>query len=423
MRVVAALLLVLAAMACRGEGAVAPSEVGSAATSSLAASPTPHSPSPTTSPSPTAAAGRWEQITAVEAPDPFGDRRLIAGFDGGYVALQRSPPAAWFSQDGTAWTRTALKAPEGFAGSAESIASNGDSIIVVGDYIPCTKRQYSDDPFHECRSRPVSWLSSDGLEWQASGRWDGPNGEEGKSGSSFVTVWSVPTGGWDAGQMFSGSDESDDLPASGPALWHSPDGAEWRQLTDPPGEGIRCGTFGVTESFQAAADPTGRRVAATTAYEECPFPVFTSSDGTTYEKVETFPAEGQTYITVVLPPADGLPWRLFGGVEGTGQGFTWSSSDLGTWSSTPMNEDGVRGAVVLAAIHEAGRDVAVGRVGEAGGTWMSEDGESWHLAAAAQTELEALAAGPAGTLGLVGTWTEDGSHVTGFEVWKLADAR
>ena len=426
MRVAAVLLLVLVAAACAGEGAVSPSELASAAPSPMAATPSTspsQSSSPTPSYSPATAAVHWEQITSVDAPDPFGDRRLLAGFDGGYVALQRSPPAAWFSPDGTTWTRSALKALEGFAGSADAIASDGASILVGGDYSPCTRRQYSDDPFRECRSRPVSWISSDGLEWRTSDPWDGPNGEEGRSGSLFGTVWSVPTGGWDAGQLFDPSDESDDFPAGGPALWHSSDGIDWTQLTDRPGEDIQCGTFGVTESFDAAADATGRRVAATGAYEECPYPVFTSSDGTTYEKVDTFPTEGQTYMTVVLPPAEGLPWRLFGGTEATGTARAWSSHDLSAWSTTELTGEGRQAAVVIAADHQPGRDVAVGFAAQKGMTWVSEDGVTWLRAMDATTEIETLAFGPAGTLGLVGTWSGDGSEVTGFEVWKLVDDR
>ena len=196
--------------------------------------------------------------------------------------------------------------------------------------------------------------------------------------------------------------------------------SDWSQLTDAPGEDMSCGTFGVTESFDAAADATGRRVAATAASEECAFPVFTSSDGTAYEKVESFPAEGQTYMTVVLPPVDKVPWRLFGGLEGTGRAFAWSSTDLNDWSTTAM--PGNR-AVVLAAVHERNRDIAVGRNGEQGGTWTSDDGETWHLATDATTKIETLATGPAGTLGLVGTWSADGDGVTGFEVWKLVDDR
>ena len=382
---------------------------------------------PATTATPAPAAVHWEQIATVDAPDPFGDWRLIAGFDHGYVALQRNPPAAWFSPDGTTWTRTALGAPDGFAGTAHTIASNGASILVGGDYIPCTRRQYADDPFHDCRPRPVSWVSSDGLKWQTSGPWTGPNGEQGRSGSLFETVWPVPTGGWDAGQMFDLSDESNGFPLAGPAIWHSPDGLTWTPYTDAPGEDPTCGTFGVTDTFDAAADATGRRLAVTSAPGECPFPVFTSSDGRDYASVESFPAQGQTYMSVVLPPVDGRPWRLFGGLEGTGQGFAWSSADLATWSATPMNPDGAASAGVLAAIHEAGRDVAVGRSGERGATWISEDGVAWRLAAGAGPEIETLASGPAGTLGLVGTWMlideDTGSQVTGFEVWKLVEDR
>ena len=157
-------------------------------------------------PSPSATGVRWEEITTVLGADPAGDWRLLGGFNGGYVALQRTPPAAWFSPDGRSWTRTALGVPEGVAVTAAAIASNGASILIGGEYIPCTERQYTDDPFHACRPRPVTWISSDGLEWQTSAPWTGPNGEEGRSGSSFLTLWSVPTGGWDAGQMFNRSE-------------------------------------------------------------------------------------------------------------------------------------------------------------------------------------------------------------------------
>ena len=343
------------------------------------------------------------------------------------MALQRHPPAALFSSDGLTWTRTALDAPDGFASSASTIASNGESILVGGDYSPCSRQQYNDDPFHACRPRPVSWISSDGLHWQMSGPWNGPNGEPGRSGSLFETVWSVPTGGWDAGQMFDLSDESDGFPLAGPAIWHSPDGLTWTPLTDAPGEDPTCGTFGVTDTFDAAADATGRRLAVTSAYEHCLFPVFTSSNGWDYEKVESFPAEGQTYMSSILPPVDGWPWRLFGGLEGTGRGFAWSSADLQTWSATPLNQDGVPSGV-LAAIHEPARDIAVGRVGGRGATWISDDGQTWRLAGGAEAAIEALASGPAGTLGLVGTWSvvvdeDEGTSVTGFEVWQLVDDR
>ena len=79
--------------------------------------------------------------------------------------------------------------------------------------------------------------------------------------------------------------------------------------------------------------------------------------------------------------------------------------------------------MVLAAVHEPGRDIAVGRSGEEGGTWVSVDGQAWLLAGGTDTTIEAVAHGLAGTLGLVGTWSEDGNEVTGFEVWKLVDDR
>ncbi len=68
-----------------------------------------------------------------------------------------------------------------------------------------------------------------------------------------------------------------------------------------------AGEFGASEPLRAAADSTGRRVAATSASAECPLPVFTSSDGHAYEPVESFPAIGQTYVTVILPRAERWP--------------------------------------------------------------------------------------------------------------------
>ena len=164
-----------------------------------------------------------------------------------------------------AWTTDQPPLSYGIVVALKAAASNGKSLIVGGSYSPCTRLAYNANPFFDCRARPVSWVSRDGRTWKASGPWTGRLGPRGKAGSDFVALWGVPSGGWDAAQLFSGSDESDDLEPTGPAIWHSDDGRTWtvRNARDA----FRDWPCWVdTEaSWHFAADQSGRRLAPSPA--------------------------------------------------------------------------------------------------------------------------------------------------------------
>ncbi len=164
--------------------------------------------------------------------------------------------------------------------------------------------------------------------------------------------------------------------------------------------------------------------------EGCEPPIWTSSDGRIYRQLVGFPVEhADTYVQVVLRPVDGWPWRLLGfwswDVDGglRTQAAAWTSHDVDTWSTMPLPGLDVGGQILQSAAHEPGRDIAVGlgRDNSASLTWISTDGVRWRIADRSSPPIESIAAGPAGTLGLIGIWDGAGNAVTGFEVWKLIE--
>lgn len=335
-RIVILTILTLAAAGCGGDAESA------ATTASLPPSPS-HSQSATPDQSPTPRAAQpeatpntnstgevgWEAAATVAAPDASGMLPILAGFDHGYVVVTQWPPTAWFSPDGVTWTSSRLKVKRGLALGAPAIASDGTRIVVGGSYTPCKQKAFESDPFDACRPRPISWISDDGRTWEASPAWDGPIGERGRSGSLFVAVWPVPTGGWDAAQGFDMSDESDDLSLRGPGFWHSADGVTWSKLRGAPSADAE--TCLTAEGFHAVADSSGRRVAVTD-YAGCPPSLLASSNGKEYQTVASFTplftdtepargtARGRTSMAALrVPGQSGTPARqLRLVVEGSG---------------------------------------------------------------------------------------------------------
>jgi hypothetical protein len=404
-------VLALAAIACGGEDArpAATGQPSAVPTGVLRTAPTP---ALSTGPK-----RDWQRIAVVEgATDASGGWRRLAGSPIGYVAISSVPAAIWFSPDGVAWAKTRLEVPEGTALAAEAVAGGTESIVVGGDYTPCSRTAYSRNPFGECRPRPASWVSTDGRTWRASPGWNGRIGDPGRAGSVFNAVWPVPGDGWDAAQAFDASDESDDFDLAGPAIWHSPDGLHWELLKRYEG---RCGSDVATSGLRGAADASSRRVLAGDV-PSCDPRVWSSADGRAWAPVGAIGT--QWPIEAVLPATTDRPWRLFGfeadaNFDPIAIGV-WRSTDLDTWTVDRL-PPGAKGAIVLAAADGGDFDVAVGFGEDHGLTWSSEDGLTWEVAAS--PGIEAVAAGPAGLLGLIGTWDGAGNTVTGFEVWKLAE--
>ena len=129
-------------------------------------------------------------------------------------------------------------------------------------------------------------------------------------------------------------------------------------------------------------------------------------------------------MEVLLPPVEGLPWRVLGYETDDHEvtAVAWASDDLADWTRTELPGPDGHAEVVQAAAHQPGRDIAVGWDEQRRDlTWISDDGIEWRIAEQGSAPIEAIAVGPAGVLGIVGTWDAAGDTVTGFDIWKLLE--
>ena len=374
---------------------------------------------------------RWTRIGRVPIGGDAagGGPFAVVGFERGYVVLDGSRKVR-FSPDGVAWTTVLLAHGSGTPLDVNVAASSKGRVVVGGSYTPCSKSAWSANPWGSCRARPASWISKDGLHWHASRNWTGRIGPVGKAGSAFISIWRIPGGGWDAAQLFSGSDESDDLDPTGPALWHSVGGRKWTLVRrGPPEPGASCDGWspGYLTGFGG-----GGGIRAIPYSCESGVIVKTSSDGRTYRRASGLPqVEGQ-WVSDALGSRGARPWVFVGDYEiapGERQVIAWSTPDLASWTVTSLPvPDGLTWAHAGSASRWRGGFVAAGYGTNLVDnvltlTWLSDDGEAWRLAsqqAHPGVAVEQMASGPAGTLGF-GTVPANG-HRYRMPVWRLDPA-
>jgi hypothetical protein len=383
---------------------------------------------------------QWDLIGSIDSASVAngGGEFSAVGFEDGYVLLDMTRTIQ-FSSDGVTWTRVRLPVAEGSALGAQSAATDGARVLLVGSYTPCRTSAYNSDPFGRCRGRPASWLSDDGLTWLPSDPWAGPIGPKGQAGSDFVAAWSLPTGAWEAAQALYTGDESDEGYWIGPALWRSEDAREWTMLREMPAEpSSMCDPYWLADAFWAVADVDGRRVAHEAFECEGGGAYLSMSlDGQRYERIETFPGDGVWVGQGLAPVGSGSSWLWQGGrqvSDNASEALTWASDDLVGWTTTvlPVTSQGTQ-ALVWALAHGDVGYVATGLAGPAGGydravTWMSAEGTVWRIADTQPSKtfaIEQIMDGPAGMLGLgsvLVSETEDESTYM-LDVWRLKDLR
>jgi hypothetical protein len=395
------------------------------------------SPSPSLSPEPTLA---WHHLTTIPAS---GDEiQHAAGFDKGYVALERRSDSVWFSADGRTWRKVALpfettedKYGNTLGPAANTVTSNGTEVLVVGGYAhkPCRRPAADTGGGLDCPQYPVAWISDDGLEWQSAYPGPKPAAPSGyDQGSEFVAAWPVPTGGWDAALSYWQGES-----LTGRDLWHSSDGIHWTELAPAPAADVGS----MTEfpfDHAGAADQAGRRVVWEVWFvggeHNSDTTLATSPDGMAWTPVPGVAGPGTDIEAGVGPTGALSRWVLVGG-SGIGEDYTssvptaWTSDDRLDWTATVLpfvaecaeDEEECGGEWVTSVVPTSDGYVA-GSAGWYGSgefvTWSSEDGLAWvRLPFDATTGVHGgpgtVLDGPAGVIG-VGL-TEDGEAA----VWQL----
>jgi hypothetical protein len=412
---------------------------------------TPSTPSPSAAPSsPAPVAVDWQRAGTVPVSAEFfgGEAASIRGVvatGDTYLAVGHDR-TGWSSADGVDWSDVDLpfeasKNPSGLTldANVDAIASDGRRVVVVGAYArePCARPTPDVGGGHLCPRSPISWISDDGRDWRSSHPWKGPTPPAGyEQGGEFASVWSVPTGGWDAvlgywqGAGLTGFD-----------IWHSDDGVNWTKLAPVPESFVQT-----NESPLGIADSTGRRLIWEPHWsyaDGVPTSVATllatSVDGRTWETIGAFPSSGAVVRSALAPRSPGEPWILVGsfqaGVDQPSTPTAWMSTDLEHWTTATLSVGDAPPDVctaverpnpcklidrVDAVARTAGGYLAVGSFidGHYGyarsSTWQSPDGVTWVESGSHEQGMPIIGDGPAG---LIAVGVPDGEQVVA--VWRL----
>jgi len=338
----------------------------------------------------------------------------LVGFAKGYVVLDGTAGAVWYSKDGWSWKR--VKLPFDLPlDEARGIATNGSEVLVVGGYShePCGKVAPGATGGLDCAVSPLAWISDDGVTWRSA---DLEPADDGMS--EFVAAWPV-AGGWMAAESsWSGAC------LYGATLWRSADGIRWKRMETT----LPAAWEGYDRVPVGIASETGTQILAAS---ERIWPPWRT-------------------VTTVAAAVEGGSWRVLGGWSATSVHVAasyheapdewtvptaWSSVDGVKWTATvlpvgpglPPSEPGdipvQVTAVTSLALAELGY-VAVGafglnRTGARHETWVSDDGASWsRLPQPATPRFDygpgLVANGPAGVIGISGTKAHDE-----LVVWQL----
>jgi len=351
----------------------------------------PTTPAPTTTPRPDPpttipAGGVWQRV-GVEVMDPVvglfdmteADSRLVAvGFDPG--ADFRQDGVIFVSEDGLTWTRLAENDPALTTGTVlmYGITEGGPGLVAVG--MSCEDNPCEASPY------PTVWTSVDGNAWTRSPNEPDVFGTWGAIEDVVATDHGIVAAGWLAGS------DADDVIWSRPAVWLSPDGAEWTRVWE--GERV-SGSHAFLGAV--AVSPDGVLVAVGSGQNELDEPVaavWTSTDAHLWERVEpNSPAFGDQTDPNILMPVD-VAWGSSGFIAVGGQGGSqvaiWHSPDGRSWTriETADQPFGTGGTLGSVAALQSGFVAAGPGFDDFNGPpvpppvtlWTSVDGSTWNWA-------------------------------------------
>jgi hypothetical protein len=372
----AAVVLVLvggAALLFRGDGGVTPVVTEPPPTSPDVTGPPPIEP-------PVVSAERWQLVgtsviqSAVGLLDVerTGSGLVAVGFDPGVDLLQDG--VVLVSEDGFNWSRLAENDPALTAGTTliEQVVEGGPGLVAVGgscENDACESGLY-----------PTVWTSTDGTAWTRIS--PGPADNPRPGGFAALTVTSH-------GYIAAGAIDEPvgDASVSLPAIWLSPDAADWSRVWEGETSGdASAGISGLAEG------PDGVVVAVGSAPNDAGDPagaVWVSSDGRTWERIDpnapVFATEASIRSNVLMLDVTWGPNGFVAvGTDGGDRPAIWNSPDGRAWTRIDLTEQPFDGATSLSAVSPLGSGlIAAGPDGFVDGypspvtLWTSSDGRSW----------------------------------------------
>ncbi len=346
----------------------------------------------------------------------------LVGWDGGYVALVGNsgdrPARVLFSADAVGWRAIDLPAAALRPGLVAhgpanpwDVVTDGRSVLVTGgqDHEPCTSPTTT--PARPCATVPVSWVTTDGIHWQASMPWTGPDG------ATVAAAWPMP-GGWESAVETRAYGEV----KTADAIYRSTDGRTWMESESFDGpthtangvmpldgivaqDGIRLSSWFEWWDPDTGEIPTDSGVWASRATGDWD-PVRSAAFG---EGTETL------FVRAMAAPGPDAPrvWALGGLVQTDGSIAVWTSLDLVEWTATRLAEnpyeDGMGAGVTDLAATPLGL-IAVDVQEE--GVWLTRDGVAWEPIDSPRIAF--VASGPAGVIGVDDP--DDGGDPS---IWRL----
>ncbi|MGH2450805.1 MAG: hypothetical protein ACRDGE_05970 [Candidatus Limnocylindria bacterium] len=251
------------------------------------------------------------------AVTPVNGRLVGVGRD--VASVEEELAAAWISEDGSTWQRTAGALEDG---QMIDVASGGPGVVAVGSSVGL--------------DAAAVWVSDDGDEWERI-----PH----DPAFEHAFMWTITAGG--PGLVAAGWRRT---PEPSAAVWHSPDGRMWTRAPDlPDGEGFQ---------IRAVTVAAGRLVAAGEGVETRGAAVWTSVDGASWVRSPDAENFSEAFINALV--TIGSTIVAFGGVND--DAAIWVSSDSERW--TPIVDEELADAYITAALHADGSIVAVGATQE-----------------------------------------------------------
>lgn len=341
-------------------------------------------PPTTLPPSPVVTLDSWKRVGAdVMQPvvglfdmTQVGSRLIAVGFDPGEED-RRQNGVIFASDDGVTWTRLAEDDPALTMGAVliYGIAEGGPGLVAVGT--GC------EDNTAPCAPHPTVWTSADGTSWTRSATDPDIFGESGAMMDLAATDYGIVAAG-NIAEL-----GADDGFFVRPAVWLSPDGADWSRVWE--GDLVDAGASSFVPGFTAlAVDSEGLIVGVGSAENEdsqVVAAVWISTDGRAWERIESnspaFGSETDLDVTI-LEVTWGSDGFIAVGTEGGTHVAIWKSADGLSWTRIDTTDQpfGTTGTLSAVAALDTGF-VATGPHGFAGPggklvtLWTSPDGSSW----------------------------------------------